>query len=117
MPDSSTATAVTAFSVKSGRIMLSSAANPGPVNLPDGSYTNGDAFMVILGGRIIRVQASVSVDRNRIVMLRPAASALMQVSDIPLPSGTFISEDKASSISVMSGRPTAFTPPGSSPKE
>jgi hypothetical protein len=121
MVDSSTRNVVTAFSVKSGKIALSSAANQGPAYLPDGTYTNeNNTIIVILDGRIARLQTSsdaiteialVRVNRQRVIMLTPSTNALMEVKDITLPSGTFRSEDGASSVTVVAGRPTAFTLP------
>ena len=121
MLDSSTRNVVTEFSVRSGKIALSSAANPGPAYLPDGTYTNeNNTIIVILEGRIVRLQtssgeiteiSSVRVNSLHGVMLTPGTNALMAVSDIRLPSGTFKSEDGASSVSVVAGRPSAFTLP------
>jgi hypothetical protein len=117
--DSSTRNVVTAFSVRSGKIALSSAANPGPASLPDGTYTNeNNTIIVILDGRIVRIQtssgaiteiSSARVTRLHGIMLTPSTNALMAVSEITLPSGTFKSEDGASSVTVVAGRPTAFT--------
>ena len=108
---------VTAVSIKSGRLALSSASNPGPVYLPDGAYSNGSGtVLVLLDGRIIRVEygagtvsqvASMRYQRDR-VMLTPPVTALMSVSPFPLPSGTFTSQDGAHVVTVMSGRPTEF---------
>lgn len=119
MLDSSTRNVVTAFSVRSGKIALSSAANPGPAYLPDGTYTNeNNTIIVILDGRIARIQtssgaiteiSSVRVNRLHGILLTPSTNALMAVSDITLPSGTFKSEDGASSVTVVAGRPNAFT--------
>lgn len=109
---------VTAVSVKSGRLALSSAARPGPVFLPDGAYSNeSNTVIVVLSGRIIRVEygsdavrqvASTRLQRQQ-VMLTPPVSALMSVSPFVLPSGTFRSQDGANSFKVMSGRPVEFT--------
>lgn len=122
-PDSSTQNVVTTFSVKSGKIALSSAANPKAAFLPDGTYTNeSGTIIVILDGVIVRIQrdsgeateiSSVRVNRDRVIMLTPSTNALMQVTDIRLPSGTFKSEDGRSSITVVVGRPTAFKLPAS----
>lgn len=116
---------VTTFSVRSGKIALSSAAHPEPAYLPDGTYTNeSNTIIVILNGVIARIQtssgeiteiASVRMNRQRVIVLTPSTNALMQVTDIKLPSGTFKSEDERSSITVLAGRPTAFTLPESSP--
>ena len=109
---------VTAFSVKSGKLVLSSAANPGKSSLPDGTYTSEDgSIMVIVDGRITRFQrgsgeiveiANVRVTRLGLVALTPSTNALMAVSDFNLPSGTYKSEDGRSSLSVVAGRPTMF---------
>lgn len=122
-PDSSAQNAVTTYSVKSGKIALSSTANPKAAFLPDGTYTNeSGTIIVILDGVIVRIQrdsgeiteiSSVRVNRDRVIMLTPSTNALMQVADIRLPSGTFKSEDGRSSITVVVGRPTAFTLPAS----
>ena len=122
-PDSSTQNVVTTFSVKSGKITLSSAANPKAAFLPDGTYTNeSGTIIVILDGVIVRIQrdsgeateiSSVRMNRDRVIMLTPSTNALMQVTDIRLPSGTFKSEDGRSSITVVVGRPTAFKLPAS----
>lgn len=122
--DSAELNTVTTFSVKSGRIALSSAANPGPVYLPDGAYTNdSNLIIVILEGRISRIQTSVDaiteissvrLSRNHIITLTPSTSALMAVTDIALPSGIFKSEDGATSFTIVAGRPIAFTLAGSS---
>ena len=116
--DSTRPNDVTAMSIKSGRLALSSTANPGPVYLPDGAYKNGSGtVLVLLDGRIIRIEygagrvspvASTRIQRRQ-VMLTPPVTALMSVSPFPLPSGTFTSEDGGSVITVMSGRPTEFT--------
>lgn len=108
---------VTAVSIKSGKLALSSAANPGPVFLTDGVYTDeGNAVIVVLDGRISRVEyasgkliqvASIHRQRERI-MLVPQVSALMSVSPFPLPSGRFTS-DNGVTLTVVAGRPTEFT--------
>ena len=123
--DSSIQHVVTTFSVKSGRILLSSADISKPAYLPDGTYTNeSDVILVILDGVIVRLQgssgdvteiSSVHANRQRGITLTPSTNALMQVSDIRLPSGTFQSVDGRSSITVVAGRPTAFTLPAASP--
>ena len=111
--------AVTAYAVRSGKLMLSSKANPKPTVLPDGTYTNqADLIIAIVNGRVTRVQettdriteiASMRLNRNRLVVLTPSTKALMAVNELMLPSGTFTSEDGHSSITIVSGRPTAFT--------
>jgi hypothetical protein len=125
MPDTSTRNVVTAFSVRDGKIALSGAVNRGPAYLPDGTYTNeSNTIIVIRDGVIVRVQTSsgeiteisaIRMNRQSVIMLTPSTNALMQVSDIKLPSGTFKSGDGRSSITVVAGRPTAFTLPESSP--
>ena len=122
--DSAMRNVVTTFSVKSGKLVLSSAANPGKSNLPDGTYTSDDAsIMVIVDGRITRFQRgsgetveiqNVRVTRLGLIALTPSTNALMAVSDFNLPSGTYKSEDGRSSLTVVAGRPTAFTIPGGS---
>jgi len=124
--DSTAPIAVTTFAVKSGKIALSSAASSKPAFLPDGTYTNeGGTILVIVDGLIVRLQrdsgeateiGSVRMNRDRVIMLTPSTNALMQVTDIRLPSGTFKSADGKSSVSVVMGRPTAFNVPGSSPE-
>ena len=124
VPDSIARNTVTAYSVKSGKIALSSAANPGPAYLPDGTYKDeGNTIIVIVDGRIVRVQpesgestdiSSVRMSRKNIIMLTPSTNALMAVTDIALPSGTFKIEDGSASFTVMAGRPTAFTIPAPS---
>jgi hypothetical protein len=119
MQDSATLNAVTEFSVRSGKLALSSAANPGPVYMPDGTYTNqADLIIVIFNGHITRVQessggiteiSSIRLNRQRVIRLTPSTNALMAVSDMPLPSGTFKSADGQASFTIVYGRPTAFT--------
>ena len=109
--------AVTAVSIKSGKLALSSAANPGPVFLPDGAYTNeSNTTIVFLDGRILRVEhgsgtvdqvGSVRIQRDR-VMLTPSVRALMAVSPFALPSGTFRNQEGNSWFKVVSGKPTEF---------
>ena len=109
---------VTAVSIKSGKLALSSSANPGPVFLADGAYKNeSNTIIVIVDGRVIRVEygsgtvsrvASMRVQNER-VMLTPPVIALMSVSPFPLPSGTFTSHDGGHWFKVMSGRPTEFS--------
>ena len=120
-PDTTTVdpNAVTTYSVRSGKLMLSSSANPKPVTLPDGAYTNqSELIIVFLGGRITRMQegtdkiteiAAMRLNRDRIVRLTPSTNALMMVNDFTLPSGTFKSEDGLSSVKIVFGRPTEFT--------
>ena len=125
LPDSSAQFVVTAFSVRSGKIALTSAAKSEPVYVPDGTYTNeNNTIIVILDGRMARIQtsageikeiSSVRTDRQNVIMLTPSTNALMQVTDIRLPSGMFKSNDGRSSIAVMAGRPIAFTLPANSP--
>ena len=113
--------AVTEFSVKSGKIALTSLANPGRAYLPDGTYTNDSGtILVILDGTIVRLQresgevteiASVRLNPRHGIMLMPSTNALMAVSEITLPTGNFRSEDGLSTMKVLSGRPTAFTIP------
>ena len=116
--DSAARNVVTSFSVKSGKIVLSSAANPGKSYLPDGTYsTDEGAVLVIVDGRISRFQrasgemveiSNVRLTRLGLLALTPSTNALMAVSDFNLPSGTYKSEDGRSSLSVVAGRPTAF---------
>lgn len=111
--------AVTAVSIKSGRLVLSSAANPGKTLVPDGTYTNElNTIIVIVNGRITRVQESsgsivevesIRQSRQGVIRVVPSTNALMAVSERPLPSGTFRSEDGQSSIKIVFGRPTEFT--------
>ena len=116
--DSAMRNVVTAFSGKSGKLVLSSAANPGKSYLPDGTYSTEDgAILAIVDGRISRFQratgeiveiSNVRVTRLGLVALTPSTNALMAVSDFNLPSGTYKSEDGKSSLTVVAGRPTAF---------
>ena len=102
--------------------MLSSKANPKPVSLPDGVYKNqSDLVLAILDGRVTRLGestgeitevASMRLNKDRLVKLTPSTNALMTVTDITLPSGTFTSEDGRSSVKIVFGRPMAFTVPG-----
>jgi len=110
--------AVTTYAIRSGKLMLSSKANPKPTPLPDGTYTNqSELILVFLDGRVTRVQestdriieiASMRLNRDKLVKLMPSTNALMAVSDMTLPSGTFKSADGASSITIVVGRPTEF---------
>jgi hypothetical protein len=116
--------AVTAYSIRSGKLMLSSKAHPKPVALPDGAYTNqSDLIIVIVNGRVTRLQestdkiteiASMRLNRQRVVTLTPSTNALMAVGEFMLPSGTFKSDDGKSSVTIVIGRPTAFTLPDGS---
>ena len=116
------ANAVTAYAIRSGKLMLSSKANPKPVALPDGVYKNqSDLVLAILNGRVTRLGestgelteiASMRLNKDRLVKLTPSTNALMTVTDITLPSGTFTSEDGRSSVKIVFGRPTEFTIPG-----
>jgi hypothetical protein len=121
MPDTALANrdSVTAYAIRSGRLMLSSKANPKPVALPDGAYTNeAGVIIVFVNGRITRVQettdkiteiGSARLNKNRLVTVTPSTNALMAVSEFILPSGTFTSEDRRSSVTIVFGRPTAFS--------
>jgi hypothetical protein len=110
--------AVTAYSIRSGKLMVSSKANPKPTTLPNGAYTNeSDVIIEIVNGRVARIQestdriteiASSRLNRQRLVMLTPSTNALMAVGEVILPSGTFKSADGRSSITIVYGRPTAF---------
>ena len=121
--DSAALNAVTTYSMKSGKIALSSVANPKPSFLPDGTYTNeSGVVIVILEGVITKLErdqgeateiASVHLGRDRVIMLVPGTNALMQVSEMRLPSGTFRSADGLSSMKVLSGHPVSFTIPAS----
>jgi hypothetical protein len=121
--DSTTQNAVTKYSIKSGKLALSSAAHPGLTFLPDGTYTNqADLIIVILDGHITRIQDgsgpiteinSIRLTRQQAVALMPATSGLMAVREIPLPSGTFTSADGKNSFTIVYGKPTEFTLGGS----
>lgn len=112
---------VTAYVIKSGRLMLSSKANPKPAWMPDGPYTNQDNLIIVfINGSVTRVVrstgeaieiGSMRINRQQRVTLTPFTNALMAVSDLPLPSGTFKSEDGRSSVTIILGRPTEFTLP------
>ena len=120
--DTAARNVVTAFAIKSGKLALSSAAHPKPVSLPDGTYTNqAGVILVVVDGKIARIQestggvtevSSIRLNRQRIIRVMPSTTALMTVSDMPLPSGTFTSEDGRSSFTIVYGRPKAFTLPG-----
>jgi hypothetical protein len=110
---------VTAFSIRSGKLVLSSAANPGKTTLPDGTYTNElNTIIEIVDGKITRIQessgaivevASIRVSRQGLIRVTPSTSALMAVSEMPFPSGTFRSEDGQNSFTSVLGRLTAFS--------
>jgi hypothetical protein len=111
--------AVTAYAIRSGKLMLSSRTNPEPVSLPDGTYKNqSDLIVVIMNGRVTRIQettdriteiSSMRLNRQKLVTLMPSTNALMAVNELLLPSGTFTSEDGKTSFTIVFGRPTAFT--------
>ena len=94
----------------------------GPVALPDGVNKNqSDLVLAILNGRVTRMGestgeiteiASMRLNKDRLVKLTPSTNALMAVTDVTLPSGTFTSEDGRSSVKIVFGRPTEFTIPG-----
>ena len=117
--DPSTQNVVTGFSIRSGKLAVSSAANPGPVFLPDGTYANAaNTIIVVVDGLITRIQeswggiievASIRLNRQRGVRLIPSTNALMTVSDLPLPSGRFKTEDGKNSFTIVAGRPTEFS--------
>ena len=110
--------AVTAYAIRSGKLVLSSKANPKPTPIPDGTYTNqADLILVILDGRVTRVQestdriteiASMRLNREKLVRLTPSTNALMAVGEMPFPSGTFKSADGLTSFTMVYGRPTEF---------
>ena len=112
--------------MKSGKIALSTATSAKPVFLPDGTYTNeGGTVLVIVDGVIVRLERdggeatfieSVRLNRDKQIMLTPGTSALMQVTDMRLPSGTFRTADGKSFFSVVMGRPTSFNVSGASPE-
>jgi hypothetical protein len=117
---------VTSYSVKSGRLMLSSAANPGPVAMPDGTYTNESGIAIVfLEGSITRLVrgesiseiSNMRVNRQKLVVLTPSTNALMAVSDINLPSGTFKLPDESSWIRVIIGRPAEFLIAAPTPRQ
>ncbi len=124
--DSATRNVVTSYSVRSGKLVLSSTANPGPTHLPDGTYKNqSDLVIVILEGRIARIQSSsgaiteissIRVNRKDAVALMPSTSGLGAVSEFTMPSGLFTSADGNTTFTVVQGRPITFTIPDS-PKE
>ena len=110
---------VTKYLIRSGKLVLSSAASPGQTVVPDGTYTSDEGtLIVILEGRINRIQrgsgeiidvASSRVNRQRVIMVTPSTNALMAVSEIALPSGMFKSEDGRNEFTILLGRPTAFS--------
>lgn len=112
---------VTAYAIKSGRLVVSSKANPKPTRMPDAAYTNQEGLVIVfLDGTVTRVQRSTGeitqidamrLNRQQRITLMPSTNALMAVSDIPLPSGTFTSEDGRSYVTFILGRPTEFTLP------
>lgn len=124
--DSAAPIAVTSFAVKSGKIALSSATNPKPVFLPDGTYTNdGGTVLAIVDGVIVKLERyageatvieSVRMNRDHQIMLTPGTTALMQVTDVRLPSGTFRAADGKASFTVIQGRPISFSVPGVTPE-
>lgn len=110
--------AVSAYNIRSGKLMLSSKANPKPIALPDGTYANqSGVILVFMDGRVARVQESTDeiteiesmrLNNQRLVRLMPSTNALMAVTEFSLPSGTFTSEDGRNSVTIVFGRPTAF---------
>lgn len=125
--DSAAPIAVTTFAVKSGKIALSSASNPKPVFLPDGTYKNESGTVIaIVDGVIAKIERdggeatfieTVRMNRDRQILLTPSTTALMQVADIRLPSGTYTSVEGQASFSVVMGRPTSFTVPAKAPEQ
>lgn len=116
--DSATLHNVTEYSVKSGKLVLASAANPIPVYLPDGTYTSeaGENF-VISDGKVVRIMDAAgqvtditNTRKNRFgfIVLTPNTNALMTVSDVKLPSGNFTSDDGLVTFRSVLGRPTSF---------
>jgi hypothetical protein len=123
--DSASPNDVRAVSIKSGRILLSSAANPGPVVLADGAYaSSGGTVIVIVDGKIARVEGSSGkvtlvgssrMNRQR-VMLTPVVGALIvAVTPFALPSGTFRATDRVTFFRVVDGRVMEFTLPPKAP--
>jgi hypothetical protein len=120
-PDTTTQdpNAVTAFSIRSGKLMLSSGANPKPTALPEGAYTNdSELIIVFVDGRVTRIQestdgiteiGSMRLSRQQRVTLTPSTSALMAVTEFTLPSGMFKSADGSTTVTIVNGRPIAFT--------
>jgi hypothetical protein len=115
--DPATRNIVTSYSIKSGRLILSSAANPGRIQMPDGTYTNESGVVLVFAdGSVTRLQRGESINeisntrlnRQKLVLLTPSTNALMAVSDITLPSGTFKSPDEQTWIRVVIGRPAEF---------
>ena len=116
--DSATLYNVTEYSVKSGKLVLASAANPIPIYLPDGTYTNeaGEIF-VISDGKVVRIQDAggqitdiTATRKNRfgLIVLTPNTNALITVSEVKLPSGNFTSDDGLVTFRSVLGRPTSF---------
>ena len=89
--DSAALNAVKDFSIRSGKLVLSSAANPGPVYLPDGTYSDeSNTAIVIRDGRIARIQqasgdlievSAVRLNRRGVITVTPSTNALMAVSE------------------------------------
>ena len=110
---------VKAFAIRSGKLTLSSASSPRPVNVPDGAYANqAEVTLVFVGGRITSLQestggiteiSSIRLQRQRGITLMPSTNALMAVGEFQLPSGTFKSEDGVRWFTIVMGRPTAFS--------
>ncbi|HEX6574742.1 MAG TPA: hypothetical protein VF042_07195 [Gemmatimonadaceae bacterium] len=115
--DPATRNVVASYNIKSGRLMLASVANPSPVPMPDGTYTDGSgASIVILDGAITRYQRSsgaiveisnMRLTRQKLITLTPSTNALMAVSDMTMPTGTYRSPD-GSWLKVIAGRPAEF---------
>ena len=108
---------VNIYAMKSGRLMLSSTANPGPVTFPDGTYTNeSGTIIVFLDGSITRLQrgeritevSNMRLNRQKLLILTPSTNALMTVSDITLPSGIYKSPDESTWLKIVVGRPAEF---------
>jgi hypothetical protein len=125
--DSTAPIPVTSYAIKSGKIAMSTATSSKPTFLPDGTYTNdGGTIFVIVDGVINRLEReggeatyieTVRMNRDHQIMLTPSTTALMQVAEMRLPSGTYRSADGKSSVSIVMGRPTAFTVPARSPEQ
>ena len=106
------------LSISGGKLVLSSAAHPGPASMPNGAYeSDAKTVIVFLDGRITRVEyatgtisqvASMRLQNGR-VMLMPPVTALMQISAFPLPSGTFTMRNGSAFLKVVSGRPAEFS--------
>jgi hypothetical protein len=85
--------------------------------MPDGAYTNESGIvLVFVDGSVTRLQrgdrlneiSNTRLNRQKLVVLTPSTNALMAVSDITLPSGTFKSPDEQTWIRVVVGRPAEF---------